>query len=96
MVHCYVFVRMVALVTMFEDVRKLQFFLDALSGDNPFTEAVEVPSDARDAMEWCAERSTDNIMQERENMISWIESEGRRLQSVCELLSFFKFMHYFC
>ena len=88
MVHCYMFVRIVALVTMLEDVRKLQFFLEALNGDNPFTEAVEVPSDVKDAMEWCAQRSTDNVMQGRENMISWIEHEGRRLQSVCELLSF--------
>ena len=55
------------------DAPKLSFMTDAMRRDDPFADTLKLDSDVRAALDWVACRSDENVMLERERIISEIE-----------------------
>ena len=62
-----------------KDQRKLAFTLQALESADPFIQEVTTPVDVLRALEWQAGRSPKQVMHEREQLISQLESAGAEM-----------------
>ena len=61
-----------------EDKMKLNFVLNALASD-PFEQVSEPRADIQEALKWQAARTPDQVIQEREALISTLEAAGAEL-----------------
>ncbi len=63
------------------DRRKLAFTLNALQSADPFADSGELPVDVRENVQWVAERTDDDIIEEREKVTREIECRAAQLWS---------------
>ena len=58
-------------------MRKLAFVNAAMDRDDPFEAKVAIPADVKAALEWTAARSAEEVILERESVISEFERLGK-------------------
>jgi hypothetical protein len=62
------------------EIDKLKFALDTLDHPDPFLDKEELPDDFRHAALWCAARSAEQVMVEREKIMADLEVQARHLR----------------
>ena len=69
-----------------EDVKKLKFTLEAIAAADPFQQEVSLHRDVEHALEWQAQRTPQQVMQEREETITSLERAGDMMwrEGICD------------